>query len=199
MSHNINLVRTLCTHILWIDKGVPQAYGPVDEIAAEYVAYAYQRKGQPIAATFARSGTGEIEITSTRFLDAKDKPQETFATGEPMTIEIGYLAHKPIPNPEFGLAIFRQDGVQINGPNTQLAGVDLGMIEGEGTVRYEIEQLPLLPATYLVTTAVHDSRSHQCYDYHQKAYAFHIMPGNSQELDGLVELSAKWRKVPCLN
>ena len=34
VSHNINLVRTLCTHILWIDKGIPQAYGTVDEIAA---------------------------------------------------------------------------------------------------------------------------------------------------------------------
>ncbi len=192
VSHNINLVRTLCTHILWIDKGVPQAYGPVDEIAAEYVAHAYQKKGQPITATFTRSGTGEIEITSTRFLDAQGEPQETFATGEPMTIEIGYLAHKPIPNPEFGLAIFRQDGVQVNGPNTKVAGVDLGIIEGEGVLRYEIEQLPLLPATYLVTTAVHDGRSHQCYDFHKQAYSFQVSQGISHELDGVVLLPARW-------
>jgi ABC-type polysaccharide/polyol phosphate transport system ATPase subunit len=199
VSHNINLVRTLCTHILWIDKGIPQAYGMVDEIAAEYVAHAYQKKGQPISATFTRSGTGEIEITSTRFLNQAGEAQESFATGDPMTIEIGYLAHKPIPNPEFGLAIFRQDGVQVNGPNTKLAGIDLGMIEGSGVVRYEIERLPLLPATYEVTTAVHDSRSHQCYDYHQKAYTFRILAGNFQELDGLIEFSAKWHKMPCLS
>ncbi|MCB9008496.1 MAG: ABC transporter ATP-binding protein [Ardenticatenaceae bacterium] len=192
VSHNINLVRTLCTHVLWIDKGDPQAYGPVDEIAAEYVAHAYQKKGQPITAAFTRSGTGEIEITSTRFLDQHDEPQEVFATGGPMTIEIAYLAHKPIPNPEFGLAIFRQDGVQVNGPNTQVAGVDLGIIEGEGVLRYEIEQLPLLPATYLVTTAVHDGRSHQCYDYHQKAYSFRVSQGLTRELDGIVLLPARW-------
>ncbi|MCA9942287.1 MAG: ABC transporter ATP-binding protein [Anaerolineales bacterium] len=192
VSHNINLVRTLCTHVLWIDKGDPQAYGPVDEIAAEYVAHAYQKKGQPITAAFTRSGTGEIEITSTRFLDQRDEPQEVFATGGPMTIEIAYLAHKPIPNPEFGLAIFRQDGVQVNGPNTQVAGVDLGIIEGEGVLRYEIEQLPLLPATYLVTTAVHDGRSHQCYDYHQKAYSFRVSQGLTRELDGIVLLPARW-------
>ena len=192
VSHNINLVRTLCTHVLWIDKGDPQAYGPVDEIAAEYVAHAYQKKGQPITAAFTRSGTGEIEITSTRFLDQHDEPQEVFATGGPMTIEIAYLAHKPIPNPEFGLAIHRQDGVQVNGPNTQVAGVDLGIIEGEGVLRYEIEQLPLLPATYLVTTAVHDGRSHQCYDYHQKAYSFRVSQGLTRELDGIVLLPARW-------
>lgn len=193
VSHNINLVRTLCTHILWIDKGVPQAYGPVEEIAAEYAAHAYQKTGQPVATTFSRSGSGEIEITGTRFLDAHDEPQEVFLTGAPMTIEMRYFAHKPIPNPEFGLAIFRQDGVQVNGPNTKVAGVDLGMIEGAGVIRYEIDQLPLLPAAYVVTTAVHDGRSHQCYDYHKQAYSFQIAPGSAQELDGLVQLSAGWQ------
>ena len=199
VSHNVNLVRTLCTHILWIDKGVPQAYGLVDEIAAEYVAHAYQQKGQPIASVFTRGGSGEIEITGTRFLDEHGKPQETFATGDSMTIEICYHAHKPIPNPEFGLAIFRQDGVQVNGPNTQAAGVDLGIVEGVGLVRYEIDRLPLLPATYLVTTAVHDSRSHQCYDYHKQAYTFRVSQGITQELDGLVKLSASWHQISAPN
>jgi ABC-type polysaccharide/polyol phosphate transport system ATPase subunit len=193
VSHNINLVRTLCTHVLWIDRGIQQAYGLVDEIAAEYVAHAYQKPGQPVSAVFARTGSGELEITSTRFLNQYNEPKEVFATGEPMTIEIGYLAHKPTPNPEFGLAIFRQDGVQVNGPNTKLAGVDLGMISGEGIVRYEIEQLSLLPATYLVTTAVHDGRTHQCYDFHKKAYSFRIEAGTARELDGLVQMPASWQ------
>lgn len=199
VSHNINLVRTLCTHILWIDKGLPQAFGPVDEIAAEYIAHAYQKKGQPTSAAFERGGSGEIEITSTCFLDEEGDPKEAFATGDAMTIEIGYLAHKAVPNPEFGVAIFRQDGVQVNGPNTQTAGVDLGLIEGTGVVRYEIDNLPLLPATYLVTTAVHDSRSHHCYDYHKQAYTFHIKPGKTQELDGLIKMPASWSQVSYLN
>ncbi|WP_420627291.1 ABC transporter ATP-binding protein [Candidatus Leptofilum sp.] len=194
VSHNINLVRTLCTHILWIDKGIPQAYGPVDEIAAEYVAHAYQKPGELAATDFARTGSGEIEIISTNFLDLHNEPREIYATGEPMTIEIRYLAHKPIDNPEFGLAIFRQDGVQLNGPNSTLAGVDLGTLIGEGVVRYEIEQLPLLPATYLVTTAVHDSRTHQCYDYHKKAYSFRVEAGTADELDGLLQLPARWQQ-----
>ena len=193
VSHNINLVRTLCTHILWIDKGLPQAYGPVDEIAAEYVAHAYQQKGQLASAAFERGGSGEIEIINTCFIDADGEAKEAFATGDSMTIEIHYLAHKPVPNPEFGLAIFRQDGVQVNGPNTNIAGVDLGMIEGTGIIRYEIDNLPLLPATYLVTTAVHDSRSHQCYDYHKQAYSFRVSQGVTQELDGLIAMPAQWQ------
>ncbi|MCA9898943.1 MAG: ABC transporter ATP-binding protein [Anaerolineales bacterium] len=194
VSHNINLVRTLCTHILWIDKGIPQAYGTVDEIAAEYVAHAYQKPGELASVNFARTGSGEIEITSTRFLNQHNEPKDVFATGEPMTIEIGYLAHQPIVNPEIGLAIFRQDGVQVNGPNTKLAGVDLGTLHGAGLVRYEIAQLPLLPATYVVSTAVHDGRSHQCYDFHKQAYNFRIQAGMAEELDGLLQLQAQWQQ-----
>ena len=70
--------------------------------------------------------------------------------------------------------------------------IDLGIIEGEGVLRYEIEQLPLLPATYLVTTAVHDGRSHQCYDFHKQAYSFQVSQGISHELDGVVLLPARW-------
>ncbi|VAW38058.1 hypothetical protein MNBD_CHLOROFLEXI01-1433, partial [hydrothermal vent metagenome] len=49
------------------------------------------------------------------------------------------------------------------------------------------------PATYLVTTAVHDGRSHQCYDYHKQAYTFRVSQGMTQELDGLVVLPAQWQ------
>ena len=59
-------------------------------------------------------------------------------------------------------------------------------------LRYDIEQLPLLPATYLVTTAVHDSRSHQCYDYHMKAYSFRVRQNEIKEMEGLVALPANW-------
>ncbi len=80
------------------------------------------------------------------------------------------IAHQPIPDPEFGLAIFRQDGVHINGPNSHLAGLEMGEVEGPGVVQYHIEELPLLPARYQVTAAVHDSRLMNAYDYHELAY-----------------------------
>ncbi|MEZ4594021.1 MAG: Wzt carbohydrate-binding domain-containing protein [Chloroflexota bacterium] len=158
--------------------------------------YAYQKRELQLASeSFFRTGSGEIEITSTRALNQHNEPQEVFATGEPMTIEIGYLAHIPIHNPGSGIGNFSAGwGAEVNGPNTKLAGVDLGTLSGEGVVRYEIEQLPLLPATYLVTTAVHDGRSHQCYDYHKQAYSFRMEAGSAQELEGLVQLPASWQQ-----
>ncbi|MCA9928922.1 MAG: ABC transporter ATP-binding protein [Anaerolineales bacterium] len=196
VSHNMNMMQTLCSHLVWIEKGAVRASGPTTEVAAKYVEYSYERESKALTVVdFERMGDQVVEITAVRFLDASGNEQQIYETGDKLTIEMAYIAHKPIPNPEFGLAIHRQDGVQVNGPNTQLAGVDLGVVEGQGIVRYVVDQLPLLPAKYVVTTAVHDGRFPHCYDYHKDAYSFRIVPGGTSELHGLVSLTAKWTHV----
>ena len=193
VSHDINLMKRLCTHILWVDKGDMQAIGTSEEVAMRYVEYSTMREGQQLlSADFERWGTGEIEVTNVRLLNAEGKEANTYVTHDAMTIEMEYTAHQPIQNPEFGLAIFRHDGLHINGPNTHLAGLDLGNLEGAGVIRYEIEHLPLLPARYQLTVAVHDGRFPHCYDYHKEAYSFRVNPGGSKETDGVVEFPAKW-------
>lgn len=195
VSHNLNVMRTMCTHMLWLDKGRARALGLVEDVAAEYQAYAYEQEafipsaGNP---DIYQSETLIIEFTAVRLLNAQGEESQAFLTGEPLTIEMHYMAHQPVDNPEFGLAIFRQDGVHVNGPNTKLAGLDLGRLEGPGVVRYHIEQLPLLPARYEVTTAVHDGQTHVCYVFHKRAYAFRVLPGNAEEMEGLIAMPATW-------
>jgi hypothetical protein len=72
----------------------------------------------------------------------------------------------------------------------------MGMVQGAGVVCYEIESLPLLPARYLVTTAVHDSRYAKAYDYHKQAYSFRVNMGEGQEAQGLIAMPATWRWEP---
>lgn len=194
VSHNLNVMRTLCTHMLWLDKGKMRALGTVENVAAEYQAYAYEQQAaakERTAVPVPQDARG-VDITAVRFLDAQGEPALVFLTGESMTIEMHYLAHTPVDNPEFGLAIFRQDGVHVNGPNTKLAGVDLGRLYGPGVVRYHVERLPLLPAQYEVTAAIHDGQTHACYAYHQRVYSFRIVPGGADEMDGLIALPATW-------
>jgi ABC-type polysaccharide/polyol phosphate transport system ATPase subunit len=193
VSHNLNMIRTLCADLVWLEQGEIRSAGKTEEVAAQYMAYSYEREGRALKVVdFHRRGDQTIEITAVRFLNAAEEETQIFMTGDAMTIEMRYFAHRPIPEPEFGLAIFRQDGVHVNGPNTQLAKVGMGVIEGEGIVKYQIDQLPLLPAKYQVTAAVHDSRFPHCYDMHKEAYAFRIVPGGTTELHGLVVLPSAW-------
>ena len=124
---------------------------------------------------------------------ALDYANAIFRTGDALCIEMAYVAHEPVDEPEFGLAIYRHDGFHINGPNTRTGGLDLGVVEGQGIVRYAIDRLPLLPGRYQITAAVHDSARPLAYDFHEEAYAFRIVEGGTPEREGLLALDAAWQ------
>ena len=113
-----------------------------------------------------------------------------------MIVEMRYIAHQPLPEPEFGLAFYRQDGVHVSGPNTRLGGLKMGTVQGVGVVRYCIDNLPLLPARYQVTAAIHDSRRAHAFDYHEEAYGFQVEAGANKDVYGLLELPATWSWEP---
>jgi ABC-type polysaccharide/polyol phosphate transport system ATPase subunit len=200
VSHDLEMMRRLCTHLLWIEKGEMQAYGLAEEVAVAYRDYSQARVDQQLSAQgnrhFERWGTGEIEITAVRFLNGAGDEQKTFQTGDPLTIEMAYMAHQPIREPEFGLAIHHQSGAHVNGPNSRLANLITGTIEGEGRIRYHIEHLPLLPARYEVTAAIHDSRLSHAYDYHKQAYQFQVKPKGNGEIEGIMAIPATWEWQP---
>lgn len=201
ISHNLRMVRKLCSHLIWLEHGRMRSSGLTEDVATEYNDYSdealsRQMSVQTESGAFKRWGNGEIEITAVRFLDGAGRETNLFQTGDEMTIEVAYDAHKPVRNPEFGLALFRQDGVHINGPNSRLAGLEMGVVAGPGVVRYHVEQLPLLPARYQVTAAVHDSRIALAYDYHEQAYSFRVVAGGTQETHGLIEMPATWEWEP---
>ncbi len=201
VSHNLDVMRRLCSHLLWLENGQMRMLGPAEEVAQQYQAYSNEFDVETLQEgsdkkDFSRMGSRELEITAVRFLDADGNKKRLFKTGDSLTIEMAYTAHKPILEPEFGLAIHRQDGLHINGPNSAFAGLEMGLVEGDGVVRYTIESLPLLPSLYIVTTAVHDKQTGDAYDYHSQAYSFRVVEGGTSEKYGLITIPATWEWQP---
>jgi lipopolysaccharide transport system ATP-binding protein len=195
VSHNMEVMRRLCTHVLWLEQGKVRAFGQTEQVISQYLDSLYQvepRQMELGAPSFTRWGTGDIELTAVRILNEAGEPQNTFRTGDALILEMSYQCHRPVTEPEFGLAIYRRDSFQINGPNNQLAGLQMGVVSGSGTVRYQIADLCLLPGSYLVTAAIHDSRRARAFDYHEKAYEFQVVAGGTHEVYGLVAFPAIW-------
>ena len=71
-------------------------------------------------------------------------------------------------------------------------GLEMGMVEGPGVVRYTIDRLPFLPGRYQLSAAIHDSGHPLAYDYHEEAYAFRIVEGGTAEREGFLALDAAW-------
>lgn len=199
VSHNLDTMRRLSSHLLWLEKGSVSASGPVDQVISQYLEHLHKSDMPTIHAgldgDFRRWGTGDIEITRVRILDLVSHEEELFHTGDGLTVEISYFARKKIMEPEFGIAIFRQDGVQVNGPNNRMAGFTIDSVQGAGIVRYRIDSLPLLAAAYRITVAIHDGRLPRAYDFHEQAYPFRVVdPGSSQQA-GVIDIPAAWEWI----
>lgn len=197
VSHNLNIVRRMCSHLVWLEDGKFQQTGPVDEVAEQYQLYIQkfemqQMKQQGSTAGFKRLGSREIEITAVRILNQDGVEKVIFGTGDKLSIEMDFVAHKPISNPEFSLSIYRRDGVHVTSTNTNVAGLEVGIVDGGGTLRYSIPNLPLTPAHYFLTVIVRDSQQSQIYDHHEQAYMFRVMGIDSNAMWGLVEIEANW-------
>ncbi len=197
ISHDLSTIGNLCSDVIWLDRGRVRQVGPAEQVLAQYRDHLFQRVGEQLnlendAGGFRRWGSRLIEITGVRLLDDDGRETTIFHTGDSLRVEIAYVAHEPVSEPEFGLALYRHDGLHIAGPNTRVGGLAMGVVEGSGVVCYAIEQLPFLPGRYQLSAAIHDSARPHAYDFHEEAYAFRIVEGGTREKEGLLALSASW-------
>jgi hypothetical protein len=142
-----------------------------------------------------RWGSHKIEISQVTITDANGIERSIFQTGEWLTLQMKYYAHERIANPNFGIAIHRQDGALITGPNTNLANLELPQVQGEGLVTYSIPYLPLLEGLYQFSVAVVNQSDTETFDYHDRLYPFRVINrgGEVKEQYGLVTLRGEWQ------
>ncbi len=196
VSHGLESVRRLCSHAIWLDDGTVQAAGDVGDTISAYLRHAAAEEEAHGAATSVKDkqrwGTGDVEIASVSFLDVEGRERHVFKTGESWTVRLRYRAPRRIEKPVFGLAVYRNDGVHVGGPNTQFFGLDVPFIEGEGDVLYRVESLPLMEGTYFLSVAAHNRADTAMYDFHDRLYTFKVRQVGRGERYGLVSLSGEW-------
>ncbi len=219
VSHGLEAVRQLCSHAVWLEDGTVRAAGEVEDTIGAYLAHAAAKEEARLASVEAASsrpaasadeatavaapaitpaeakrrwGRGDAEVIGVAFLDAQGRERHVFRTGEPWIVEIRYAAHQRIEQPVFGLAVHRNDGIHVCGPNTSFAGLDIPFIEGKGRVRYRVEALPLLEGTYDLSLSIHNRADTVMYDYHDRLHRFRVRRVGPGERYGLVSLGGVW-------
>jgi lipopolysaccharide transport system ATP-binding protein len=196
VSHGLGTVRQLCSQAVWLNQGVVQAAGEVDDTVSAYLRHAAAEEGARSAAAASenerRWGTGGVEVVSVSFLDAKGRERLVFRVGEPWIVRLHYRASERIERPVFGLAVHRNDGLHICGPNTQFASLDIPFVEGEGDIWYRVDDLPLMEGTYFVSVSVHNRADSVMYDYHDRLHSFKVRQVGKGERYGLMRLGGEW-------
>ena len=133
----------------------------------------------------------EISIFDVRMLGEDGKKRNSFATGEKVTVTFKYkvknLEHE---KNSIELLILRAgDGVEIYETNTFREGFELMYLEGQGTIKIEIEKLNLVTGDYYLELAIRKPDAFP-FCYLEKAYEFHTMSLENER--GIAKIDHSW-------
>lgn len=120
-----------------------------------------------------RYGSKEAEIKNIKFVNKDGKESTFFSTDEECQIIIDYSVHKRVEDADFGVGIFRNDGLQCYGTNTRIERFPTFHLEKDGTVVINIQELSLLPGQYWLDVAIERGNGIPV-DYYRKAMNFTI-------------------------
>ncbi|MBN1937165.1 MAG: ABC transporter ATP-binding protein [Anaerolineae bacterium] len=198
VSHDMKAVRSLCDRTTWLDAGQIRLQGDTEQVVNAYLQGMTEEEQAELSLRKGRLNQGrrwgsyEAAITDVVLLDRQGSERYTFESGEAMTIRISYQCRQKIKNPVFGLAIFRSDGWQVNGPNTRFSNYEIGEISGSGYIDYHVECLPLLGGAYQISAAIADHSLEHTFDHQERCFTFIVQNSCVKEEFGCVYIPARW-------
>jgi ABC-type polysaccharide/polyol phosphate transport system ATPase subunit len=135
-------------------------------------------------------GSGEVRVQKVQLLDAQGQARTRFQSGEALSVAVTFRTTEPVDRPILGVAIHRNDGVYVYGPNTRFDGVLDGVYDGIYTFFIHYPELALLAGRYLVSIAVFDKNHLKPHVWHNRLYDFEV--AQAVEDHGLVQLEHQW-------
>lgn len=199
VTHSLGLVAELCDTAVWLEHGRIGAIGSPSAVIDSYLSRVNQEEAASGAGDghletdvlgAARSGSGEVQLTSVDFLGPDGAPTQILLTGQPLTMRLQYTAHEAVREVAFFIGFVHENGAWIAGTNTRMHATVADVTPGPGHVDYTFEKLPLLPANWRLSTAI---RSHgRTLDHLDKAFPMVVRtPGGGAE-GGAIRLSGRW-------
>ncbi len=188
VSHSMSQVQSVCERAILLHKGVLISDGPVDRVAEEYFKLSNNRSSPTAAETTLSSA---LTIRSVNLVNARGAALTETLASNPLIFDIEYVATKKLVNPTF-ILILRVNGIRVYSSNTGVLAHKFGTLEGSGTLRCEIGELPLLPNDFEMDLQVYDEHQQDLLAKHRVEHAFTVAaPANPLELGCRVPQDAK--------
>jgi lipopolysaccharide transport system ATP-binding protein len=203
VSHSLDRIQEMCSRAIWLDHGQLMLAGTAENVVGRYLEMTSATEEERLAKASeqtddekeSRWGSYRAEIKAVRFTDENGKPKSIFQTGQTLVLNIEYVFHEDIKAPVFGMAIHRNDGVHVTGPNTGQVGIKRNISKGSGAISYTIPNLSLLEGLYHVSVAIVNEDDTEMFDFHDRSYPFRVanMGSDCQEIFGLATMQGHWR------
>lgn len=199
VSHDLRSVEQLCSQVIWLDQGKIKQMGDPSRVISSYTAFFEQQLAEKLTLENPEeiavpSVPKELHIQQVSMVDNAGNPKWTFQSGEPVGVRIDYESHGRVEEPVFGILLHRSDGLYISSTNTyDVDPLELGPIEGRGTLTVEIGELNLYAGEYLLSVGAYCSPDPPYWStpahFLDKQFRFRVI---SEQRHGVMALPATW-------
>lgn len=189
-SHALYYVSTFCDRAMWLRDGRVAAFGGAQQVVLEYEQFLASKDAvRPAAAQTAVGPDTHARIHSVRTLDGDGRARETFAPGEPWSVEVEFSADDPARPVQLHLAVSTPDNVVCFSADSRLDGV--GPFCGRDRYRATVSlpQLPLGKGEFIVFAYVADEHALALYDARSDV-RFRV--DSPAWRSGILSVSARW-------
>jgi lipopolysaccharide transport system ATP-binding protein len=171
VTHGMSEVRSLCDHVILIDKGNVLKQGAADEVVDFYNAMIAQKENEKLAVEQqrneqgwlqTRSGKGTASVKTIRLLDQRSGQELAVAqVGQAIKLVCEVTLQGAIPEMVLGLMLRDKQGSVIWGSNTWHTGQVLRDLKAGDFLEFTLPfECALGPGSYSVTTALTRGETH---------------------------------------
>lgn len=208
VSHSSRHIQTLCDEVIWLRQGQLVDYGDPEDISKRYRedmqknrtrtpqtgtsngVFSASRDTKP-RMNKNHSDTLELKITEVHLRDEYGDYISEINSGDPLHIEIHYLASQSVKHPIFRVAISREDDMLCYVTNTETAELSLPTLQGQGKIKLQLDRLDLAGGSYFVNVGAHAQDWAHIYDHHHRVYPLIVRPTPSSN-KSILHLPCHW-------
>jgi len=176
VTHASDLVRQVCHRAAVLDHGNLVTVAEPNDAVRIYRRALLEGGAPEEAAQMRAEFTYEVKIHGVVVL-YPDPERQHVRPGEPLQIGARFEAVDPVDDLVLALDVHDQDGNRLLGTNTTLLDLDLGTVQGEMWVVFELAQVPLLDGIYLVSVGAHTRDGGKEYDQRVQEVSFAVTSG----------------------
>lgn len=220
VSHSLSQIEQICERSMWIENGAIKAIGIPKFIHEEYLSqmeknrinrakeeeeekketnnqndisntseeHDIEQKSNEIKEI--RMGNKKVEIEKVYLLNNKKEITQNFYSEEDIMIEIFYKNNSDIKEGNFGIGIYRDDGLYCYGTNVDIEFGTLFPLTQKGKVTIILPKIKLIHGVYFCDVAIHSKDSLEVYDDIRNSLQFQIYL--SKRDDGLYRMQSRW-------
>ncbi|WP_227254696.1 ABC transporter ATP-binding protein [Frigoriglobus tundricola] len=149
VSHNVSVVRSLCSRALQLEYGKVVGLGGVEEQVGVYLQRMARSVQTDLAARTDREGNGIVRMVRLLVLDRYGQPGGQMYSGDPWSIMIEYQGRAAPEKLRVQLSIWLAgDGTKVFHVDNEMRGSDLGSTLGGGHITCRFPRLNLAPGMY---------------------------------------------------